>query len=179
MKPLRGVLLICLATLLLACATPKPALEQANHTTALMAALEHELQAFRRAAAVTQDAQQESIRERKKAIMNERLVSGPWIRARKSAGDTGTQELMDKLLADADAMAADEALATDDDVSLTIAVPLESTTAAMTQAQAKMAAMGTDVPIAARSAELYSFAQAVKTSVDENRKKVEDATAKK
>ena len=184
MTHFRNALVSALAVVLSGCSTPNPALEQANHTTALMGGLETELQILRRVAGASAEARQESMREQKLAIVNAKLLSGPRIRARISAGDVATQMMVDRMLADTDAIAADEAaassaLAANDAEIEKIMTPLASTSALMTQAQAKMAVMGTELPARTRAVELFAFVKAVKENVDQNRKKIDEAAAEK
>ena len=182
MKPLSAVILSSLVVMLAACTTPQAALQQANHTTSLMAELDRELAAFRHTRTVAEQAQRESIQDQQKALAEARVLSGPWIRSRTSAGDKAPAELMQKLIADAEALATDEteaanALKANDEAVAKLMTPLPGTNTALTKAQTNMALMGEELPAATRAVELRKFAQAVRDNIDANRKKIDEAQA--
>jgi len=102
--------------------------------------------------------------------------------ARLSAGDTRSIALRDRLLADADLFAkvSDETKQTPAAYrsqldKLLVALP--STTASITEAQTKSAAMGAELTPDVRRAELLAFIQAVKKSLDENEERIKTAKA--
>jgi hypothetical protein len=168
--------------LLAACSTPDAALEQANHTSALMAGMEKELGNFHRVNAVAEQSLQESLHTQRQKLANERLISGPLIRSRRSAGDTATQGIVDRMIADAAALADDEAAAAQmvekhDAAVAALLAPLPATDTAITQAQAKMALMGVELSNSTRAGELRTFVQEVRKNVDDNRKKIDEAHA--
>ena len=84
-----------------------------------------------------------------------------------------------KMLADADGVSAVHARgkATYEERLSTLLAPLPSTAAAMTEVQAKMAAMGTEVPRETRYAEFLAFAKDIRDSIESNKKKIKDAEA--
>jgi hypothetical protein len=182
MKPFTTLAAPAVLLLVAACATPDAALEQANHTSALMAGMEKELGNFRRVHAVAEQSMQESLRAQRQVLANAKLKSAPLIRARQSAGDTATQALADRMIADAAALGDDEAaaaesMAANDAAVAALLVPLPATGTAITQAQARMAALGVELSRSTRAGELRAFAQEVRKNVDDNRKKIDEAKA--
>ena len=182
MRTLHTMLTAAATVILGGCATPHPALDQANHTTALMGSLERELATFRRTVGAAQEARQDSMHQQKLALISESLISNPRVRARKSAGDVATQVMIDHMLADADSIASDEeagrnALAANDAAIAKIMTPLASTSTLMTEAQTKMAVMGNELPASIRAKELFAFAKAIKENVAKNREKIDAAGA--
>lgn len=167
---------------LCACATPDAALEQANHTSALMAGMEKELATFRRVNTAAEQSLRESLHEQRAQLANERFQYALETRARMSAGDAATQALIDRMIADTAALAADEAaaaqaVATNDETVAALLAPLPSTNSAIAQAQARMAAMGVELSRSTRAAELRAFVQEVRNNVEANRKKIDEAQA--
>jgi hypothetical protein len=182
MKPIPILSVVFITLALTACSTPDVALQQANHTSALMGDLEHELIAFRHVKMVSEQAQQESIDDQKAALGEAKRLSGPFIRSRKSAGDLAAVELTKMLIADADALAADDAEfagqgKANHEAVAKLMTPLPSTSSAITKAQTKIALMGEELSTATRFGEMRSFTQAVRDNIDANRKKIEEAEA--
>ena len=81
------------------CSTPKPALEQANHTAKLMSQLDLQLDQFRSVTGAAEQARLNSMLEQRKyldeAAMRVRLTSI----IKQSAGDSEEEPLKKKLLA--------------------------------------------------------------------------------
>jgi hypothetical protein len=182
MKPFSTLAFVPLALVLAACSTPDVALQQANHTSALMASMERELNHFRRVTKAAEESQRASLHEQRQALGTADLLAGPRIRSRISAGDSATQALVDRIIADTEALAADEAkaagaLAANDAEVARIMTPLPSTDAAVTKAQTKLAVMGVELSKGTRIGELRSFAEDIKENVDANRKKIKEAQA--
>lgn len=175
--------LLVLAALLAGCATPKPALEQANHTARLMSLMEIQLGEFRRVHAAAESARLGSIREQQSVVTALETAAALDAQARTSAGDKVQEPLRQKILGDADGVAAIRARAlqseADADKRLdALLAPLPSTRADVTSAQAKVALMGTELPPAERFKELLDFARAIADNVKDNKKKIEEAQAK-
>lgn len=165
-----------------ACATPQAALDQANHTSALMAGMEKELDTFRRVNTAADQAMQESLHAQRRKLADDRFQYAVEARARTSAGDTAAQVLIDRMIADAVALATDEAaaaqmVATNDETVAKLLTPLPSTNTAITKAQARMALMGAELSRSTRVDELRAFVQEVRSNVAENRKKIDQAQA--
>lgn len=162
------------------CSTPQPAIKQANHTASLMGLLDKEASQFRQVVGSSQEALVDSMARRRESFGVFQTSAALLDRSRASAGDTRTTALRAQLLSDADsvsdtrnaAAAAPEELRKRVEALLT---PLPSTTAAVTDAQVKAAAMGTELSADTRRNELLAFFEAVKDSLRENRKKIEKA----
>jgi hypothetical protein len=164
------------------CSTNSAALNQANHTTKLMGLMDKEAAAFRTLMEQLEVSRKDTLTSQRRSMA---VFSGAAVledQARLSAGDTRSIALRDKLLADADLFAkvSDEtkqtpvAYRTQLDKLL---VNLPSTTASITEAQTKSAAMGTELTPDVRRAELLAFIQAVKKSLDENEERIKTAKA--
>jgi hypothetical protein len=162
------------------CSTPKPALEQANHTAKLMSQLDLQLDQFRSVMGAAEQARLSSMLEQRKyldeAAMRDRLTSV----IKQSAGDTEEEPLKKKLLAAADFIGAMEPSLVqsqkDNKARLDgLLTPLPSTSADMTAAQAAATKMGTELSRTARFDELKSSFEDIRDAVKEDVKTVGDA----
>lgn len=171
-----------LMALMSACSTPPVVLEQANHGASLIGQLEAAMAEFRRIERNAEEARQRSLEEQLSAIEEVKPAGNRDARARKSAGDRSTGEMVERLTGDADGMGDDAAALAaaakaNHAMLAALITPLASTSAATTAAQKKLAEMGTELSASARRAEFLSFAKAIKESVDTNKKKIADAEA--
>lgn len=180
-----GLALLALAALLTlaGCATPKAALDQANHTAGLMSLMEVQLGEFRRVQAAAENARLASIREQRSVITALETAAALDAQARKSAGDKVQEPLRQKILADADGVAAIRARAIQSEVDAgkrldALLAPLPSTRAGTMSAQVKVAEMGTELPREERFKELLDFGRTIADNVKDNKKKIEEAQAK-
>ena len=162
------------------CSTPKPALEQANHTAKLMSQLDLQLDQFRAVMGAAEQARMASMLEQRKyldeAAMRDRLTSV----IKQSAGDTEEEPLKKKLLAAADFIGAMEpslAQAQKDNKARLdgLLTPLPSTSVDMTAAQAAATRMGTELSRKVRFDELKSSFEDIRDAVKADVKTVEDA----
>jgi hypothetical protein len=170
------------SALLAACSTPQVALDQANHSAKLVSLLEMQLAEFRRVQSASEQARLDSLRRQRAALIAIDSAAQLDISASKSAGDTIREALASKMLSDADGVSAVHARAasakeTYDERLSALLSPLPATTAAMTEVQAKMAAMGTEIPREKRYAEFLTFAKDIRDNIEANKKKIKDAEA--
>ena len=180
--------LICatavMATLALGgCSTPKPAMEQANHGVGLIAQLESSLTEFRRVEANSLNARGESLLAQRKAIAFVDREKQRDLQARGAAGDTLSSTLIDKLAANTEGLALAQAEYSDTNARNEAAVaallaPLPNTRSGTSAVQAKLSALGEELSWDIRRSELQAFIKAVKDSVEDGRKKIEEAENK-
>jgi len=179
--PLTEPLLLMMALLALpGCSTPQPALKQANHTAKLMGLLDQQAAEFRNVVGNAQDALTESMASRRESFARFQAATALDDRARTSAGDKRTAAIREQLLSDADFVASTKATAAAAPLDFkkqveALLLPLPSTAAPLTEAQAKAVAMGTELSATTRQQELLDFLKAVKESIDENRDKIRKA----
>jgi hypothetical protein len=145
-----------------------------------MSLLDVQLKEFRRVEKASEETQQKALAAQRDFLG--RLVASTQLStaASKSSGDTQLVELTKKMLADADLVAAnrDALMAKNTSYANTLASllkPLPDSATAIAQAQAKVAAMGTELDRETRVKELVAFAKDVKKSVDDNKVKIKDA----
>lgn len=180
---MRPIPLMMLAMVLLsACATPKPALDEANHGVALIAELEKSLAEFRRIETNSLNARAESIRDKKNAIALVEKTLARDMRTRAAAGDQASVKLYSSLIDSADAIAKEDAeyqaaIARNDATIAALLTPLPSTKEATSTAQAALADLGKELTPDERRAELIDYFKYVKASVQEARKKIDEAEA--
>jgi hypothetical protein len=182
MRTFLTALSIATGGLLAACSTPQPALDQANHGASLISQLEGSLGEFRRIEQHAQNARLRSLQDQLAAIEEVKKSTMRDARARTSAGDHATPALIARMLGDADGLAADAAAAqaaraANDAALASLLAPLPSTAASTTEAQKKLAEMGSELSRETRLREFLSFAKAIKKSIDENRQKIAEAEA--
>ena len=164
------------------CATPQFALDQARHGTSLIAQLETSLAEFRRVEQNAEEARRQSLADQLLALEEVKGTAARDVRARLSAGDTATGAMVDRLIADAEGLAADAAAAqvarqANQAVLATLITPLASTLAATTAAQKRLAEMGTELSPEARGKEFLAWTKTIKAAVDANKKKIAEAEA--
>src|SRR5262245_28760999 len=91
------------------CASPQPALDQANHGAALTAALHEELRGFREVQAKVASSRLDTIKEQEKRISDWERSTSFDDRIAKAAGKTDASDLYQTITGLADSKAADEA----------------------------------------------------------------------
>ena len=172
---------LALALLVTGCATPQAALQQARHGASLIGKLEQALAEFRRTEQVSEEARRDLVREQVEDKLFVDGISGRSARARRSAGDAQTDSIIERLRADSDAIASDEAAQqaasrANDDALAALLTPLPSMAQATAAAQQRMAEMGTELSPTQRLAQFRQLVQAVKDAVEANRDKLKAQT---
>lgn len=173
---------LCAFLALAGCATPQVALEQARQGTSLVGQLETAMTEFRRVEQNAEESRSQSLARQMQDLEDAKGPAARDARARLSAGDKATAALIARLMADADALAADAAASraarqANETVLATLITPLPSTVASTTVAQKKLAEMGTELSYATRAKELLDWTQTIKAAVDANKKKIDEAEA--
>jgi flagellar basal body L-ring protein FlgH len=173
---------LALAALVAGCSTPQVALQQANHTAKLMSLLDAELSEFRRVQQAAQASRVQSMATQKEFLSRLSASAEVTDQARRSAGDTLTVTLREQLISNADGVGQvrqeTKSARTDFKKQVdALLVPLPSTRASITDAQAKAAAMGTELSADTRRQELLDFGIAVAESLNEARERIRKAQA--
>jgi hypothetical protein len=183
MKPLLNLkycIALGVAASLMGCQTPPEALGTANNATKLMSLLDIQLKEFQKLQGAALNARKATLEYQKEKLLSSEVNTQLDIAASKSAGDTSREPLSKKLISDAQGVAEvrSKALGSKENYEQKLASilsPLPSTTAAITNAQEKMAVMGAELPKETRYSELMKFASEIKSNVDENKKIIKDA----
>jgi len=175
--------LVFSALVLCGCSTPKPAMEQANHGVGLIAQLESSLTEFRRVERNSMKARAESLLAQRKAIAFVDREKQRDLQARLAAGDKLSVTLIDNLVANTEGLALSQAEYASTNASNEAAVaalvaPIPDTRSGTSAAQARLAEMGEELGWDIRRSELQAFIKAVKDSVEEGKKKIEEAEKK-
>ena len=162
--------------------TDPRALAYANHTVKLMGEAEKDAKAFRDIMDSAQTARVESMARQKDRMRKVLSAQAVRYRARESAGDTFTTAIREQLMADAEyAAKLDEApTGPAGSYEATVKALLQSLpnpSPALTEAQAKAAAMGQELSADTRRAETLAFFEAVFKSVQDNRVLIKRAEA--
>ncbi|KQV47544.1 MULTISPECIES: hypothetical protein [unclassified Duganella] len=171
------------ALALCGCSTPKPAMEQANHGVGLIAQLESSLTEFRRVEGNSMKARADSLLAQRKAIAFVDREKQRDLQARVAAGDKLSATLIDNLVANTEGLALSQAEYSDTNARNEAAVaallaPITDTRSGTSTAQARLAEMGEELGWDIRRSELQAFIKAVKDSVEEGKKKIEEAEKK-
>jgi hypothetical protein len=171
------------ALVLCGCSTPKPAMEQANHGVGLIAQLESSLTEFRRVERNSMKARADALLAQRKAIAFVDREKQRDLQARLAAGDKLSVTLIDNLVANTEGLALSQAEYANTNASNEAAVaalmaPIPDTRSGTSAAQARLAEMGEELGWDIRRSELQAFVKAVKDSVEEGRKKIEEAEKK-
>jgi len=177
------ILLMSAALVLCGCSTPKPAMEQANHGVGLIAQLESSLTEFRRVETNSMKARADSVLAQRKAIAFVDREKQRDLQARVAAGDKLSVTLIDNLVANTEGLALNQAEyasanATNEAAVAALLAPIPDTRSGTSAAQARLAEMGEELGWDIRRSELQAFIKAVKDSVEEGKKKIEDAEKK-
>lgn len=164
------------------CATAPAAIEQANYTVKLMALMEEPLDEYRRTWTALEQSRLKTLKTQQKWIAETEVSAEEERLAAIAIGDTKTESLRTKLLANADAKQAakvnSQANRQAYDAKIdALLKPLPNTTASVTAAQGAVAKMGTELPKETRAQELVVFAQEVAKGIKDSKKAVEDAKA--
>lgn len=168
---------------LCACATPQPALTQANHTAKLMSQLEIQLDDFRAVASAAEQARLAAMSTQRASTERVEALARLDVVTKQSAGDQIEEPMRQKLLADADFIGALEpglaaARQADQLEFAALLAPLPATAKDMTAAQAAAARMGTELPLATRVDELAGAVKDIRNAVRDNEHKIAAAKAK-
>jgi hypothetical protein len=145
-----------------------------------MSLLDIQLKEFQKLQGAALNARKATLEYQKEKLLSSEVNTQLDIAASKSAGDTSREPLSKKLISDAQGVAEvrSKALGSKENYEQKLASilsPLPSTTAAITNAQEKMAVMGAELPKETRYSELMKFASEIKSNVDENKKRIKDA----
>lgn len=157
------------------CATQPEAMDQANNTVALMSSLEGQVSEFRKSWSALEESRVETLKTQRRLIAETDVAAERSRLARIAAGDTNSEALRVKLLANADAIQNARAMLVKDrqsgDQKLdALLQPIPSTAATITAAQASAAKMGTEISKQARAKELLAFVDEVKEGIDKAKK---------
>ena len=160
--------------------TDPAALTYANQTVKLLGGAEKDAQAFLDVMDRAEAARVAAMATQKDRIRKIVASQDVRYRARESAGDGTTTAVRNQLLADADHVAklyATPAGPTDSYEATVKALlqPLPNPSPALTEAQAKAAAMGQELSAETRRNETLAFFDAVAKSIKDNRKLIKDA----
>ncbi|KQZ31811.1 hypothetical protein [Duganella sp. Root1480D1] len=175
--------LMLAALLLCGCSTPKPAMEQANHGVGLLAQLESSLAEFRRVEGNSMKARADSLLAQRKAIAFVNREKQRDLQARVAAGDKLSASLIDNLVANTEGLALSqaeyaEANAGNEAAVAALLAPIPDTRGGTSVTQARLAEMGEELGWDIRRSELQAFIKAVKESVEDGKKKIEEAEKK-
>ena len=174
---------VAAAASLCGCSTPQPVREQATHTAALMAQFDSEMREFARVQNAVGKARLRTIAMQERAIEFAREQNRFADAVRAAAGDNSGSSVKPTLMAIAQSI-SDEAenstkSAADTEKDLAAVMkPLPSTSAKLTTAQDLAAQMGDELSSSTRLAEARAFFGTVRKSVDDNRQKIKEASAK-
>ncbi|WP_431479500.1 hypothetical protein [Massilia eburnea] len=177
------IVLMLAALALSGCSTPKPAMEQANHGVGMIAQLESSLTEFRRVERNSMKARADSLLAQRKAIAFVDREKQRDLQARVAAGDKLSVTLIDNLVANTEGLALSQAEYSDSNARNEAAVaallaPIPDTRSGTSTAQARLAEMGEELGWDIRRSELQAFIKAVKDSVEDGKKKIEEAEKK-
>ena len=162
------------------CASPPVARESATFGVGAIGQMESALGDFRSSEAESYKARQASLTDQHRLAKKALASLANSSRMRESAGDYQSQAITQKLIGNAEAMGGDEAALIsanklDDATIAALATPLPSTRKATEAAQKSLAALGADLTAQAKYDNLKLFTSAIKTTVDSNKKKIEEA----
>lgn len=164
------------------CATPQEALDQANNSAALTAALQVQLREFRHVQANVAKGRIESIHRQSARLATYDADAAFEERIQKAAGRDDQLRLYNNLKDLADSSAKDEAelqakLAEFDAVYSKLLAPLPTPGNKLEIAQQTLGVLGEQLTFHERAKMSADFAKTVKKAIDENKKKVAAATA--
>ena len=170
------------AVVLSACSTPQAALDQANNGAALTASLESELREFRRVQAEIAKARIESMRRQNTRLATYEVDAAFEGRVQEVAGKTGQSQLYAKLKELADSRVKDEKdiqakLAKADESFAKLLSPLPESSGKLTATQQALMTLGEQLSYKERIELTASFVKTIKKSVEDNKKKINDAEA--
>jgi chromosome segregation ATPase len=162
------------------CATTQAALDQANNGTALMMSLQAEVQKFRSVQSDVARARVESIRRQQVVLATYESASGFDDRVLRLAGKTDEFSLYSTLKDLADSRIKDEQalkarLEELDESFSKLLTPLPDLTEKLAAAQKALAVLGDELSAKERIELAATFASAIKKTIDDNKKKINDA----
>lgn len=168
--------------LIAGCSTPPAALKQADDGVSVTAALDLELRSFRKAEMQSEQFVLKSADNQKTKVIELNRTIGANDLPLIATGDAPTLLIITegdkylKGLAQLDVVAT-TATAEASKASATVLAPLPSTSETLTDTQAKFATFGKEFSKETRWKEFRLIYDAVKDTVDKNKKKMADATA--
>jgi hypothetical protein len=162
------------------CGTPQAVLDQARNTGALTAALQSEIEEYRRTQATIAEQRIKSVQVQLAMVARNETRATYADRLDDAIGNTEPQRLYKQLLDLADnraetQKALEAKLAGINDQLSKVLAPLPETTAKLGTAQKAMIPLSEELSPSERIGELAAFAKAVKDGIDESRKKIKDA----
>jgi hypothetical protein len=165
-----------------ACATPQAALNQANNGATLMAALQAELREFRQVQANVAKGRIDSVRRQNTLLATYDADAAFEERVQRAAGRDDQLRLYEALRNLADSRAKDEAdlqakLAEFDAAYAKLLSPIPDPGSNLGTAQQTLAVLGEELSFQERAKMAADFAKEIKKSIDENKKKIDAATA--
>jgi hypothetical protein len=168
------------ALLCAGCGTPPPVLDQARNTGALTAALQGEVQEYRRVQALIAQQRIDNTRVQLASVARNEMRSTYADLLNEAVGTTEQKALYRQLLELANAYAeldqAHEAkLKGIDDQLSKVLSPLPDTNAKLATAQKAVIPLSEELSPSERLTALTKFAKAVKDGIDEAKKKIDDA----
>jgi hypothetical protein len=168
------------ATLCAGCSTPQPVLDQARNTGALTAALQGEVQAYRRVQALIAQQRIDNVRVQLDQVASNDMRAAYTDLLDEAVGNTEPKRLYRQLLALASAQAelaqAHETRRKGIDVQLSkVLSPLPDTNAKLAAAQKAVIPLGEELSAGERLSALTQFAKAVKDGIDEAKQKIDEA----
>lgn len=174
------LVLVAMSSVLVGCATPQAALDQANNGAALTVSLESELRKFRSVQATIAQARIDSVRRQRTRLATYDSDAAFEERVKRVAGNTATLQLYAELKELSDSRAQDERelqkqLTELDADFAKLLSPLPDTTPALTASQGALLKLGKQLSYKERINLTAAFVKAVKKSIDENRKKIDEA----
>jgi hypothetical protein len=182
MKTTYFSLVLC-AAWLSGCASPQPALDQANHGAALTAALHDELRAYRTLQATAASSRLETIKELERRISEYDRSTNFNDRIAKAAGKTEASSLYQTITELADSKAADEAAQTRRLADLkerldALLTPLPDSATRLAAVQKAMAVLGSELSAGERIRLITGFASDLKSQIDKSKEAAEKGAKK-
>jgi DNA repair exonuclease SbcCD ATPase subunit len=173
-NPLRFCVLIVLVAALSACGTPQPALDQANSTAAVAAALQNELANYKAAAARVAAARLASVRNQEALIAQLQETDAFNVRTARLAGLGATEDARRNLVELAQSRADDEAatrkrLAELDQTLKDLVKPLPGATEKLKAVQEALGALGTELSTSERLSLTIDAVRTVREELEKNK----------
>lgn len=160
--------------------TPQAALDQANNGTYLITAMQGEISKFRLEEAAIGKLRLDALRQAQLKLARMDNVTADDDRLYAAAGRKSIPEHFTKIIGLVDARASDEKGLNEKIVTINKAfdnllTPLPDGTKELGDAQKTMAILGNELSSEDRLRIFRDFAKDIKNSIDENKKKIEDA----
>ena len=177
-----GCTMASVLLVLAGCATPQPALDQANNGAALMASLQGELLKLRKTQANVARLRMESIRGQRALIATYEMDATFGERVQAAAGRTAEAQLASTLRSLADSKAQDErdmqANMTALDASMSkLLSPVPDQAPKFAAAQQTMAALGQELSFEQRLKLVADFASELNKTIEKNKEQIDAASA--